>query len=42
MLTTKPIAIKVVKIADNPALINGKGTPMTGRNPWAIPIFMNI
>ena len=42
MLTTKPIAINVDRIADSPALISGSGTPITGRNPHAIPMFMNI
>ncbi len=42
MLTTKPIAINVDRIADRPALISGSGTPMTGRKPSAIPILINI
>ncbi len=42
MPTTNPIAIKVERIADNPALINGSGTPMTGKKPNAIPTLIKI
>ena len=42
MLTTNPIATNVDNIADRPALIIGSGTPITGKMPSAIPMFINI
>ncbi len=42
MLTTNPIAMNVDKIAESPALISGSGTPMTGKNPSAMPTFIKI
>jgi hypothetical protein len=37
-----PMAMNVERIAESPALISGKGTPITGSIPTAIPTFMNI
>lgn len=34
--------MNVESIADNPALISGSGTPITGKKPSVIPILMNI
>jgi hypothetical protein len=42
MLITNPIAMKVDKIADKPALIRGSGTPITGKKPKAMPTLINI
>ena len=39
---TNPIAMNVDRIADNPALISGSGTPITGKNPSAIPTLIKI
>ncbi len=37
-----PIAMKVASTDERPALINGKGTPITGNIPKAIPTLMKI
>ena len=36
------MAVNVERTADSPALIKGSGTPITGKNPSAIPAFINI
>jgi len=36
------MAIKVAMSEAKPALISGKGTPITGEIPRAMPIFMKI
>ena len=38
----KPIAIKVASTEDKPALIKGKGTPITGNMPRAMPTLSMI
>ena len=41
-LMAKPMAINVASTEDNPALIKGSGTPITGSSPTAIPTLMKI
>ena len=41
-LIANPIAMKVAINEARPALINGKGTPMTGRIPSAMPMLIKI
>ena len=38
----KPMATEVERMAERPALIKGRGTPMTGSRPSAIPTLMKI
>ena len=42
MLIAKPMAMKVAMREARPALINGKGTPITGEMPKAMPMLMKI
>ena len=41
-LIAKPIAMKVAMSEARPALINGSGTPMTGKTPRAMPTLIKI
>ena len=38
----KVMAMKVASTEERPALINGSGTPITGKKPRAMPTLMKI
>jgi hypothetical protein len=41
-LIANPMAMNVASTEESPALIKGKGTPITGRKPSAMPTLMKI